>query len=90
MTFFKINFSKKSSTDTIRVSNSLDSDQDPHYVGPDLGVNCLQRLSADDKGKPARVILVFIALSRNEGSGSSAHFAGAKHSLLTYIKYECK
>ena len=34
---------------TIRVSNSLDPDQARHFVGPDLGPNCLQRLSADDK-----------------------------------------
>ena len=34
---------------TIRVSNSLDLDQAQHFVGPDLGPNCLQRLSADDK-----------------------------------------
>ena len=33
----------------IRVSNSLDPDQDQHYVGPDLGPNCFQRLSADVK-----------------------------------------
>ena len=31
---------------TIRVSNSLDPDQARHFVGPDLGPNCLQRLSA--------------------------------------------
>ena len=30
---------------TIRVSNSVDPDQDRHSVGPDLGPNCLQRLS---------------------------------------------
>ena len=30
------------------MSNSLDPDQDRQYVGPDLGPNCLQRLSADD------------------------------------------
>ena len=34
---------------TIRVSNGLDPDQDQPSVGPDLGPNCLQRLSADDK-----------------------------------------
>ena len=34
---------------TIRVSNSLDPDQNRHSVGPDLGPNCLLRLSADDK-----------------------------------------
>ena len=30
------------------MSNSLDPDQAQHCVGPDLGPNCLQRLSADD------------------------------------------
>ena len=34
------------------MSNSLDPDQDRHSVGPDLGPNCLQRLSADDKKSP--------------------------------------
>ena len=27
----------------------MDPDQDRHFVGPDLGPNCLHRLSADDK-----------------------------------------
>ena len=36
---------------TIRVSKSLDPDQAQHFVGPDLGPNCLQRLSADIAGK---------------------------------------
>ena len=27
------------------MSNGLDPDQDRHVVGPDLGPNCLQRLS---------------------------------------------
>ena len=31
------------------MSNSLDPDQDRHFVGPDLDLNCLQRLSAYDK-----------------------------------------
>ena len=30
------------------MSNSLNTDQDPHTVGPDLCPNCLQRLSAKD------------------------------------------
>ena len=30
------------------MSNSLDPDQAGHSVGPDLGPNCLQKLSADD------------------------------------------
>ena len=33
---------------TLSVSNGLDPDQDRH-VGPDLGPNCLQWLSAYDK-----------------------------------------
>ena len=28
--------------------NSLDQDQARHFVGPDLGPNCLQKLSADN------------------------------------------
>ena len=35
----------------IRVSSSFDRDQGRHSVGPDLGPNCLQRLSADDTSK---------------------------------------
>ena len=42
--FFKLAFSKKSFRNTIRVSNSLDPDQDRLNVGPGLGPNCLQRL----------------------------------------------
>ena len=30
------------------MSNSLDPDQSGHHVGPDLGPNVLQNLSADD------------------------------------------
>ena len=41
----KITFSENSFWSTIRVSNSLDPDQ----VSPNLGPNCLIRLSADDK-----------------------------------------
>ena len=29
----------------------LDPDQDLHNVGPDLGPNCLQKLSADHKSR---------------------------------------
>ena len=35
----------------IRVSNSLDPDQARHFVGPDLGSNCLQRLTVDNTGR---------------------------------------
>ena len=47
--FSKLNVSKNSCRNTIRVSNSLDPDQDRHFVGPDLGPNCLCRLSTDDR-----------------------------------------
>ena len=46
--FSKSTFSKKYFRNTIRVSNSLEPDQAPHSVGPDLDPNCLQKLSADD------------------------------------------
>ena len=42
-------FSKYSFRNTIIVSNSLDPDQYRHSVDPDLGPNCLQRLSADNR-----------------------------------------
>ena len=44
-------FSKNSFKNTIRVSKSLDPDQARYSVGPDLGPNCLQRLSADDTSR---------------------------------------
>ena len=34
------------------MSNSLDPDQARHLVGPDLGPNCYQRISADDISRP--------------------------------------
>ena len=33
------------------MSNSLDQDQDQHSVSPDLGPNCKQRLSIDNKNR---------------------------------------
>ena len=46
------------------MSNSLDPDQDRHFMGPDLGLNCLQRLSADDKSPLARKELLGYDLSK--------------------------
>ena len=57
LTFFKITFPKKSFRNSTRVSNGLDPDQDRHSVGPDLGPNCLPRLSADDKSTLVRTEL---------------------------------
>ena len=42
---FIINFSKDSLRNAIGVSNGLDQDQDQRSLCPDLGPNCLQRLS---------------------------------------------
>ena len=47
--FFNITFFKIFSDDNVRVSNSLNSDQALHSIGPDLGPNCVQRSSTDDK-----------------------------------------
>ena len=33
------------------MSNSLDPDQARRFIRPDLGPNCLPRLSADDTGR---------------------------------------
>ena len=52
--FQNLLFSKNSFRNTISVSNGLDPDQDRHFVSPDLGPNCLQKLSADDKSPLAR------------------------------------
>ena len=46
--FSKLTYSKKYFRNDIRVSNALDPDQDQHFVGPDLGPKCLQRLSAEN------------------------------------------
>ena len=47
--FFQNQLFCNSFRNIIRVSNSLDPDQDQHNVGPELDSNCSQRLSADNK-----------------------------------------
>ena len=61
--FFKINFLENSFRNTIRVSNSLDPDQAGCFMGPDLGLNCLQRLSEDDTGRQGLISLGGLSLS---------------------------
>ena len=46
--FFEIHFFEKFFLEYFKNANSLDPDQAQSYVGPDLGPNSLQRLSADD------------------------------------------
>ena len=43
------------STNFFKMLISLDPDQAQHVVGPDLGPNCSQRISADDTMKAGRV-----------------------------------
>ena len=49
LNFSKLTDSKYSFRNIIKVPNCLDPDQDQYSVGPDLGPNCLQRLSVDNK-----------------------------------------
>ena len=49
LTFPKKKFPKNSFRNTTRGSNGFDPDQDGCFVIPDLGLNCLQRLSAGNK-----------------------------------------
>ena len=50
--FFKTNFFQKNSfRNTTRMSNSLDPDQAQHFVEPDLGLNCLQKLLANNTSR---------------------------------------
>ena len=50
--FFKINFFKKILSEIpSECQTVLDPDQALQFVGPDLGPNCLPRLSADDTGR---------------------------------------
>ena len=45
--FSKSTFLKNSFRNIVRVANSLAPDQARRFVGPDLGPDCLQKLSAD-------------------------------------------
>ena len=64
LTFQYLTFQKfLSFSNTIQVSNILDPDQDRPSAGPDLGPNCLQRLSVYNKSHsqdPAGIIHVII------------------------------
>ena len=51
MLISKSTFSKNSFRNTSRVSSSLEPDQARQNVGPDLGPNCLQGLSADNTSR---------------------------------------
>ena len=67
----KINFFKKSFSNTIRVSNGLYPDQNRRSVGTELGPNYLQMLSADKE----RVGY----LGNNEYKSGYIHMKDVKH-----------
>ena len=57
MLFIFYVITKNSFKNTIRVYNGFDSDQDQHLVGPNLGPNCLQRLSELSEDDKSRIFL---------------------------------
>ena len=61
--FFKINFSEKKIQKYHLSVEQTGSDQARHFVRPDLGPNCLQRLSVDNTGRVGgRIKLVYTAI----------------------------
>ena len=81
---------------TIRVHNSKDSDQARHFVGLDLGPNCLQRLLADDFRKQRVKDWIWITcssrcdsifkMSRGMGFPSMWHVRPAKPQISLRIR----
>ena len=69
------------------MSNSLDPDQARRFVGPDLGPNCLQRLSADDTIRQSynHEISVLITSVSSEDSGKSAHMRKLARAFAAHI-----
>ena len=65
-------FLKKSFRNTFSVLNSLDPDQARRFVGPDLDLNCLRMLSADDCIINYRLLKSF---SRHSRHMLFAHFS---------------
>ena len=59
-------FSKNSFRHTIKLSNSLDPDQDCGSVRSALGPNCLQRLSACGNRVYARIYFSFATIFANQ------------------------
>ena len=69
----------------IRVSNGLDPDQDRRYVSPDLGSNCLQKLSAVNR-MLARKELRSYQCQDYKFKGLNAVFK-AKSSIIIYLLF---
>ena len=56
------------------MSKSLDPDQARHFVGPDLGPNCLQILSTDDTSRQRVSAGVVLERRNRERSGSVVEY----------------
>ena len=65
------------------MSNSLDPDQARQFVQPDLGPNCLPRLSADDTGRKKKKELTFYMPSMTRHNSLKMH----KQVLLDCLKH---
>ena len=63
----------------MRMSNRLDPNQARQIVGPDLGPNCLQRLSADNTGRER--------VNRHMTSNVLYMELGIYHKFLVYRQY---
>ena len=67
--FFKINIFKTIFRNTIRVSDSLDPDLVQHFVGPDVGPNCLQ-INSNRHWQTKRSFIMFEVVRLHESSES--------------------
>ena len=91
-----MSFFKKKIRNTIRVSNSFNLDQDQHSVSPDLGPNCLQSLSADDKNLPltskelnSSIIFVLIVVGGGREEPSIFQWSMRLYSGSIFGKFYC-
>ena len=88
--FGKLTFFEHSFRNTIRVSNSLDPDQARRFVGPDLGLNCLQRLTADDTSRQRVKAFALHGSSDKRNSNDKASSSGSLYKQTgsyTYLVY---
>ena len=95
--FFNIIFFSKKKK-ILTVSNSRDPDQAQHSVQPDLGLNCLQRLSADNilpqlaySGNNFTAVITMNILMKNSFANSLDSNQARKHVIcLIWLKKSWK
>ena len=66
------------------MSNSLEPDQAQHFVGLDLVLNCLQRLSADDGIKGTVILEIFFFKSQVSFLSIFLHTTQILKSCMTF------